>query len=460
MNDNKVVSSFRDPSGFIFKHSGKFYRQINKTYKEHYDILMSSGLYEKLVSRSLLIPHEEVDIAFEEPKTGYKIIKPKEVPFISYPYEWSFSQLKDAALATLEIQKIAFEHSMVLKDASAYNIQFIGGKPVFIDTLSFERYREGEPWIAYRQFCQHFLAPLALMRYIDARLNLMTRLFIDGIPLDLASAILPGKTRFKFSLFIHIHLHAGSQKRYADKTVNRSDYKVNTVGLAGLIASLESAIKKLNWKPKGSVWAEYYRDTNYSDEAMEDKKNIVGKFIDKVKPGVVLDLGANTGVFSTIAKERGAFTIAIDNDPLAVELNYLNIKRNRFENILPLMIDITNPSPGIGWEGSERESLIKRFGSVDMIMALALIHHLAISNNLPFEKIASFLSKIGRSLIIEFIPKDDSQVQRLLATREDIFTDYTKKNFDNEFKKHFDIIEKVQIKDSKRTIYLMKRRRR
>ncbi|RLC40154.1 MAG: SAM-dependent methyltransferase [Candidatus Coatesbacteria bacterium] len=458
-SDKVIAGSFRDPSGFLFTRGGALYRQINKTYKEHYDLLMGSGLFNALVGKGLLIPHEEVDIAFAEPETGYKVIKPDVVQFISYPYEWCFSQLKDAALTTLNIQKIAFEHGMILKDASAYNIQFVDGRPVFIDTLSFERYREGEPWVAYRQFCQHFLAPLALMRYTDVRLNLMSRLFIDGIPLDLASAILPKRTRFRFSLFTHIHLHAGSQRRYANRVVNKDDYMVSAVGFTGLIESLESAVKKLKWKTARSVWAEYYEDTNYSDEAMEDKKRIVAQFIDRVKPKVVLDMGANVGLFSRVAGKQGALVISMDNDPVAVELNYREVKKGGEKNILPLVADITNPSPGIGWEGRERSSLIERGGDADMVMALALVHHLAISNNLPFAKIATFLSGIGKMLIIEFIPKDDSQVQRLLATREDIFTDYTQKNFEGEFKKQFNIIENIKISDSKRSIYLMEKRR-
>ncbi len=198
LNDEPVAASFRDPSGFLFSRNGALYRQINRVYADDYDHLISSGLYDQLVKSGLLIPHREVSEKPVYPELAVKVIQPELVPFISYPYEWSFSQLKDAALATLAIQKRSIKAGMSLKDASAYNIQFINGKPTLIDTLSFEIYKEGKPWDAYRQFCQHFLAPLALMARVDVRLGQLLRVFIDGIPLDLASRLLPASTRAKF----------------------------------------------------------------------------------------------------------------------------------------------------------------------------------------------------------------------------------------------------------------------
>jgi len=197
---NKVLpSSFRDPSGFLFLRDGFIYRQVNTIYRENYDYLISSNLYKTLVDAELLIPHHEVDIKKARSDEIYKVIKPELILFISYPYEWCFSQLKDAALTTLEIQKKSLDFGISLKDCSAYNIQFRKGKPIFIDTLSFERYHQGKPWVAYRQFCQHFLAPLALMSYKDIRLNQLFRVYIDGPPLDLTSSLLPFRTRFRIS---------------------------------------------------------------------------------------------------------------------------------------------------------------------------------------------------------------------------------------------------------------------
>src|SRR6185436_4959816 len=190
-NNGQLSASFRDPSGFLFSRGGILYRQVNRAYQKEYARLMESGLYEKLVKAGLLIPHVEVDQPPAVEVDALKVIQPDRVPFISYPYEWSFGQLKSAALATLSIQKRALKMGMSLKDASAYNIQFVHGKATLIDTLSFEVYEEGEPWVAYRQFCQHFLAPLALMALKDVRLNQLLRVYIDGVPLDLVSELLP-----------------------------------------------------------------------------------------------------------------------------------------------------------------------------------------------------------------------------------------------------------------------------
>ena len=456
MIDYKVEnSSFRDPSGFLFYHNQNIYRQINKSYKENYDQLIDSGLYDQLVQSGLLIPHKEVDISPPKKDNFYKIIQPEQISFISYPYEWSFSQLKQAALTTLEIQKIAMKYEMTLKDASVYNIQFKENKSLLIDTLSLEKYEEGQPWKAYKQFCQHFMAPLALMCYKDIRLNQLFRIYVDGIPLDLASALLPTKTRAMFSLLTHIHLHAKSQKRYEHKRVDVKKISLSKRSFEGVIQSLQSGISKMKWNITDTEWGDYYSDTNYSEESFLHKKEIVKDSITKIKPKMVWDLGANTGVFSRLASEQNIPTIAFDVDPVAVEKNYLDCKKNNEKNLLPLLLDLTNPSPYLGWENKERVSFMER-GPTDMVLALALIHHLAISNNLPFERIAQFFQKICRYLVIEFIPKNDSQIQRLLATREDIFVDYNQEEFEAVFGKYFEIVESISIKNSERIVYNMK----
>ncbi len=457
MPDRVLPSSFRDPSGFLFLRDGCVYRQVNTIYRENYDYLLSSGLHETLVDAELLIPHSEVDIEGVRSDKVYKIIRPELIPFISYPYEWCFSQLKDAALTTLKVERKSLDFGVSLKDCSAYNIQFRKGKPIFIDTLSFEKYREGQPWVAYRQFCQHFLAPLALMSYKDIRLNQLFRVCIDGPPLDLTSSLLPFRTRFRFSLLSHIHLHARSQKHFADKPVDISRHKMSRVGFLGLIDNLESAIKKLKWQPRGTEWADYYQNTNYSSGALHHKTQIIAEFLDKINPKSVWDFGANVGIFSRIASDREIQTISFDIDPAAVEKNYLECIEENEANILPLLLDLINPSPGIGWQNQERTSLLER-GPADAVFALALIHHLAISNNLPFDKIANFLNRICKSLIIEFVPKNDSQVQRLLSSREDIFPDYTQQAFESEFRKSFRIQESTKIRESERILYLMERR--
>jgi hypothetical protein len=452
-----IPGSFRDPSGFIFWQDGAIYRQVNTAYKENYDHLINSGLYRSLVDSGLLIPHEEVDMAHASSDQAYKVIKPETLPFVSYPYEWCFSQLKAAALATLRIQKKALDFGMSLKDCSAYNIQFRNNKPVLIDSLSFEKYREGEPWVAYRQCCQHFLAPLAVMCYRDIRLSQLLRAYVDGLPLDLAGSLLPLRTRFRFSLLTHIHLHAKSQAYFAGKIVDRRAHQMGRQAFMGLIDNLESAIEKLQWQPKSTAWAGYYEATHYSPEARAHKKQLVAEFLERSRPKMIWDLGANLGLFSRFAGERGIQTIAFDSDPACVEKNYLECARKGETNVLPLWLDLANPSPGLGWENEERNSLLER-GPADAALALALIHHLAIANSLPLHKIAGFFGKICLSLIIEFVPKNDLQVRKLLSTRDDIFPDYTQEIFEQEFGKIFTIQCAARIKDSERTLYLMEKK--
>ena len=453
-SSGQLSASFRDPSGFLFSRDGVLYREVNRKYEQEYSQLMKSGLYEKLVKAGLLISHIEVDQAPAEAEIAYKIIQPERVPFISYPYEWSFGQLKDAALTTLSIQRRALKVGMSLKDASAYNIQFVRGRPALIDTLSFEIYKERQPWVAYRQFCQHFLAPLALMALRDVRLNQLLRVYIDGVPLDLASGLLPSKTRFNFGLLTHIHLHASAQKRYSGAEVKSRAGTMNKQAMTGLIDSLDAAVRKLDWNPGGTEWGNYYDITNYSNAAFEHKKQLVDEWSARMKPVFVLDLGANNGVFSRVASETGSYVVSADIDPAAVEQNYRQVKADKSENLLPLLLDLTNPSPSIGWANQERDSFTSR-GPADMVLALALIHHLAISNNVPFPQIAAFLQHLGKCLVIEFVPKSDSQVQKLLVAREDIFPDYTREGFESAFRQNFTIRESVPLQESERVLYLL-----
>lgn len=455
-------SSFRDPAGFVFFREDTLFRQVQSGYQADYDLLMNSGLYRSLVDFGILIPHFEASLDQAATPNAYCILRPEQIPFISYPYEWCISQLRDAAMTTLHIQKEALRFGMSLKDASAYNIQFRDCKPVLIDTLSFEKYEEGRPWGAYKQFCQQFLAPLALMSRMDIRLGKLLRANIDGIPLDLASKLLPKSTWLDPGLLAHIHLHGAAQKRFEGKSISSSDKegRVSMTALLGLIDSLEGTVSKQNWKPEGTTWSGYYDETNYSGEAMEGKRNLVAELLDSVSPTPrqVWDLGANTGMFSRISGQRGIPTIAWDIDPGAVEKNYLQCRAEAETNVLPLLEDLTNPSPDLGWALHERKSLISR-GPVDLVMALALIHHLAIGNNVPFDNIARFMHILGSWLIIEFVPKSDSQVQRLLAARDDIFTGYSQAEFETEFARLFEISRSTPVPDSERTLYLMRARK-
>lgn len=452
------AASFRDPSGFLFRREGVLFRQINQSYREKYEAVEESGLLEALTEEGLLIPHVEVDETPPRPEIAFKTLRPQLIPFISYPYEWSFDQLKDAALLTLEIQESALEAGATLKDASAYNVQFHRGRPILIDTLSFEPWVEGEPWVAYRQFCQHFLAPLTLMAKRDVRLSGLLRVHVDGVPLDLASGLLPRRSYLNLGLLTHLHMHASAQRRFAGREVKADGESrgVSQRSLLGLLDSLRRTIGGLEWKPEGS-WSDYYSFHNYDPESFEAKKSLVEKRVSELSPGIVWDLGANTGVFSRLAADHCELCVSVDFDPGAVQLNYREVKKSGGENLLPLLLDLTNPSPGLGWGHRERDSLAER-GPADLVMALALLHHLAITNNLPFSVLAEYLARISRWLLIEYVPKSDSQAQKLLRSREDIFDQYDRASFEGAFSEYFDIEREERIASTDRVLFLMRRR--
>jgi ribosomal protein L11 methylase PrmA len=457
--DDRLEASYRDPSGFVFQRDGEILRQVNQSYREDYQKAADSGFFQSAAKARLLVPHVEVELPFADPQVGWKVIRPRRLAFISYPYEWSFSQLKDAALLTLATQKLAMKHGLSLKDATAFNVQFDAGRPILIDTLSFERYEEGLPWVAYRQMCQHFLAPLALMAKTDVRLNQLFRTNLDGVPLDLAGALLPFSTRLRLALLVHIHLHAKMDRKHASRSERPSSNgkRLGKTQLLGIIDSLESAIKSLSWSPGGTEWSDYYQDTNYSRPGMDHKRKLVAEFIEAVAPKSVWDLGANTGEFSRLASEKGIDTIAFDIDRAAVEKNYLHVKKHDEKHLLPLLVDLTNPSPALGWNHGERSSLVDR-GPADLALALALVHHLAISGNVPLGHIARFFARLARKLIIEWVPKTDSQVNRLLVVRKDIFVDYTREAFEARFGEFFVICRREPVVDGQRVLYLMERR--
>ena len=457
----QIGSSFRDPSGSVFYSDGIVYRQVNHSYRNHFDHLIQSGLYDELAGRGLLISHAEVDHELLNDPNVYKVIQPQQLPLVTYPYEWSFSQLQDAALLTLDVLKRSLARDMILKDASAYNVQFLASKPLFIDSLSLERYQQGQPWQAYEQFCQHFLAPLALMSYRDVRLSQLLRVHLDGIPLNLAVPLLPKRSWFNFGLSLHLRLHARAQRRYLGKApttvANPRRKQIVKKDLLNIANDLRSTVAGLRWDHQQTDWASYYDGDSYQEAGFVSKRQIVSNFIDQARPQCLWDLGANKGVFSRIASQRDIFTVSVDSDPGAVEANYRQVKRDKDECIQPLLIDLTNPSAAIGWANNERDALAKRCHA-DCLLALALIHHLAISNNLPLGKIASYFASLAEWLIIEFVPKTDKKVQQLLSVREDIFADYSQTGFERAFGEIYEIVEATQVEDSARSLYLLRRR--
>lgn len=447
-------SSYRDPSGFVFQVDGKIYRQVNNIYWEHYEHLMRSGLYHELTAKQYLLPHTEVCENFLADKEWRLTLLPHQLSFTSYPYEWCFEQLKDAALLTLKIVKIAVEKGMILKDATPFNIQFHHGKTIFIDTLSFEKYDASMPWVAYRQFCETFLFPLWLSHYHKMNFQQLLHIYPEGIPIAVADKLMPAKSRFSSAVWLHLML----QKKISRQTssTQKGSFQFSKKKLLDIIAHLENIILKLD-NTTSSTWSDYYRENVNHQDYLEEKKKVVSELLGQIKGNKIVDLGANEGKFSILAAEKNFDVIAIDNDEQSINKLYKKIRDAGIVNIIPLCIDITNPTPAAGFANQERSSFTERT-SPNAIMALALVHHLAIGKNMPLPMLAGYFNELAPQLIIEFVSREDEKTKILLQNKKDIYTGYTKKMFESSFEQYFTICTTHAFGNSERYLYLMKRK--
>lgn len=446
-------ASFRDPSGFIFKaNDGILYRQVNKNFQKDFDEFKSCGLYDVLVSNKILIPHQQIDENLTGSEDYYTTLKPILIPFISYPYEWSFDMLKEAALLTLQAAKEAMKFNMMLKDASSYNVQWFEGKMIFIDTLSFEKWDTTKPWVAYRQFCEHFLAPLALMHYLQIPFQNLLLSYPDGIPLSLVKKLLPFRSRFNLNTYLHLHLHAA----YSSKPSTKSEKTIafSKTKQENLILSLEQSIQSFSLNAISGVWSGYYNEAREREDYLIEKKKIIQSWLSSLSIKSAIDIGANEGEFSLLLAGNNISTISVDFDHYSINQLYRKIKESNVLNCTPLIIDFSNPSPAIGLNNEEHSSFLERI-KVDLVMALAVVHHLAIGKNIPLEKIGKILSAMGKYLIIEFVPKEDEKVELMLNSGTRIYHEYSEEKFLRAFGQYFSILKKEYISDTKRTIYLM-----
>jgi 2-polyprenyl-3-methyl-5-hydroxy-6-metoxy-1,4-benzoquinol methylase len=447
-------SSYRDPSGFIFIYQGEIYRQVNKSFQKDFEAFINSSLYNDLLNDKLLIPHTELQENFTGSENWFTTLKPEKIDFISYPYEWSFSMLKDAALLTLQLAEKALAHGMILKDASPYNVQLHKGRMTFIDTLSFEQYKEGEPWIAYRQFCENFIGPLVLMHYLGLPMQQLLLAHPDGIPLQYIKQMLPFRSRFNVHLYLHIHLHAsyGSKSSSQQQKTFLSKQK-----LSNLLQSLKTLVSSFRFDRFENVWGRYYEEASTREGYLEEKASIISPWISSL-PDIksVIDIGGNKGEFSKRLATKQRQVICADGEHYAVEALYNEIKKAGLSNLTPVCIDFTSPSAALGMNNEERTSFLQRASS-DLAMALALIHHLAIGKNISFHLIAKMCARLGKLLIIEFVSKDDEKVKLLLQHKKDIYHWYTEEAFLQAFCSLFKLIEKRALSSSPRTLYLMER---
>lgn len=449
--------SFRDPSGYIFYENDRVYRVINKSYKKNYDHLINSGLYERLTTEDLLVKHTEVE-KINDSKEYYKTLDVEKIPFISYPYEWSFSQFKDALLLTLKIQLICIEYNMTLKDSTPFNVQFIGNQPIFIDTLSFEIVEnQNYVWKPYKQFCEMFLGPLCLMSYVDPNLNKLLVNHINGIPTDLTNKLLPLISKFNISVFIHIVLH-GLLKEKKDSKDNIKNQKsiISKNKHLNIIRQIEGFVNGMKLPSYGSEWGEYNKETiSEKNGYVIDKENTVKSFIDKKNYNLSWDIGSNDGFFSRIISEKySKNVISFDIDWRCVDNNYSICKSSNIKNVFPIILDLSNPTPSIGWMNKERSSVYQRFGTPDLITCFAIIHHI-INVGIPLENFVEFLDKTKKDILIEYVPISDPKCQIIFESRGEDFEYPTEKEFVKILEKKFKIVNSKTLLETNRVLYLI-----
>ncbi len=451
--------SYRDPAGFVFRENGRIYRAIRASYEPHYELLKSSGLAAQLIRDRLLVPFDEIDPSSFATSDIVRILAPREVPFLSYPWEWTFSQLKDAALATLSIQQQALTHGMTLKDGSSLNVQFIDGRPMLIDLLSFERYERGRPWVAYRQFCEQFLAPLVLASHLDERLLALTQVSGGSASLDLTVRLLGKRGFLQPGVFMHLHLQSAVQRMVGRRPAQRpfNHHTVNPIALKGLLTSLERTILRLKPAHSASAWTGYDPTSSGGQGYVDAKRALVTALIREIAPSRVWDIGCNNGGFSSIAAREGAMVVSLDQDHASVDRLYQSLRAEGETRILPLVVDIAFPTPGTGWMNREYRPFLDR-GACDLCLALALVHHLAIGRNLPFRNIFELFRQRCTYLLIEYVPKDDPNVTIMLHGRSDVFDEYTRENFESTLCNSFLIVKRIPLENSGRILYLCRRK--
>jgi hypothetical protein len=417
-------------------------------------------LFQELQQERLLIPTHSVDLDSHFPRhivdASAAVVEHERIPFVSYPYEWPFQMLKDAALLHLEILGRCLPHDLILKDSSAFNVQFIGSEPIFIDILSFARLEPGEPWIGYNQFCKLFLYPLMLQAYKQVPFQSWLRSELEGLDPVTFSHLMSLRDLLRPGVFTHVSLQAWMQKRMAAARYSvRSKIKSASLpksAIANNIRGLRRLVHRLEVKVHDSTWVDYTQTHSYSDASMRQKEDFVRQAVASHRPHLVWDLGCNIGNFTRIAGEYAEYVVAMDADHLSIERLYQNLKREGRRNVLPLVMNLTNISPNQGWGSCERQSLPAR-GKPDLTLCLALVHHMAISANVPISSFIAWLAGLGTSLVIELVSKEDPMVKQLLLNKVDTYDDYNRPFFERCLNKFFRVERSLALTGGTRYLY-------
>ncbi len=451
--------SFRDPDGFIVSQGKRIFRVVLPSAQERWRQFAASGLAAELQSAGLLVPTYEVEaptLASEFPvPDGAIVLEHERIPFVSYPYEWSFDMLRAAALLQLDIVERSLRYGWILKDATAYNVQFRGVTPLFIDVLSLAPLQEGEPWAGYNQFCRMMLYPLMLEAYKQVPFQPWLRSELEGIDPVVFGHMFRGLDRFRPGVLSHVLAQAYLQRKFssADYSVRQ---QIKSAGMTPEMISrnvrrLKKLIAGLQSPKESTAWSDYSR-THYADDALTRKEAFVTESIAGRHFELVWDLGCNDGRFSRIVGDAANTVVAMDSDAGSVNRLYCELRKQGRNNILPLLMNVANPSPEQGWASRERASLIER-GKPELTLALALVHHLVISANVPLRAIVDWLSEITHEVVIEFISKEDAMVQRLLLNKDDTYSDYHRETFERYLQERFRVISRSELPGGTRFLY-------
>ncbi|HSE39474.1 MAG TPA: class I SAM-dependent methyltransferase [Acidobacteriota bacterium] len=454
--------SFRDRSGRIVYSSGSVLRVLSPEALSIWEELSKAKFYNEQMSHGNIVQTERAENNelknFDSHEEWAGVLKHEKISFVSYPYEWTFSMLQDAAMLQLDLLAAALREGFILKDATPYNVQWKGAKPVFIDILSFKKLSKGEPWTGYKQFCEMHLFPLWLIAFKEIPYHSWMRGSIDGIPVEDFANLLSFRDLFRNGVFMHAYLQSKLQNKYGN---NRSDVRteLKSVGfneelIRRNVSNLRKKVQNLEWKRSKSEWSDYASDNSYSAEDQKQKVEFVQSAVASKHWNLVWDLGCNVGIFSRIAAQNADYVVAMDGDHLTVERLYRNLKAEKSENILPLVMNLADSSPGLGWRGQERKSLLER-GKPDLILCLALIHHMVISANIPLHEFVRWLADIGSSVIIEFPLKEDPMVRHLLRNKDDQYSEYTLQIFERLIASHFDIQAREELSSKTRVLFYL-----
>jgi SAM-dependent methyltransferase len=452
--------SFRDWDSRVFYDDGRVLRALSEDGLRDWAALSESRLFAEAVAAGELVGTtrvDDVDVPSPLRADAAAVLEHERVPFVSYPYEWPFAMLRDAALLQLDLLRRALAEDLTLKDASSYNVQWRGTKPVFIDVGSFERLPAGEPWQGYRQFCMLFLNPLLLQAYKGVSFQPWLRGSLAGISPAEARAVVSARDLFRRGVLTHVVLHARLERRHGETRrdikgeLKRAGFRKELI--AANVRGLEKLVRRLDWKPARSEWSEYEATTSYSDSDARRKEEFVREVVHSRSWGLVWDVGCNEGRHARIAAENAAYVVALDGDAAVADRVYRALRDQGPANVLPLVADVTDPPPALGWRGRERLPLEER-GRPELTLCLAVLHHVAISGNVPVPEFLSWLRELGTSVVIEFPTRDDPRVAALLARkRPGAHPDYDRETFERALGERFVVARSEELASGTRILY-------